>query len=221
MSDDVAPPDDAREPSLAARNALVHLLLDDLATPGRAGVVACARNLIEGAGGTQDVHVVAAARDALHAAGALPGSSATRSAVAVAVARARLAAYAGLLELAPRGDTLPVRLEPARRMFSRGLFFEVHEVLEPPWRDATGGERTILQGVIQASVGWHHARRRNDAAALRLAAAALDKLVDAPERWHGFPLEGLRKSLRAFLDDARGGGPTQASGLSWASDDAV
>jgi len=218
VSDDDGPADEAREPSLAARNALVHLLVEDLATPGRAGIVACARHLIEGADGTRDAHVVAAARDALLAARALPGSSATND--AVSAARARLAAYAELLELAPRGDSLPVRLAQARRMFARELFFEVHEVLEPPWRDATGEERTILQGVIQASIGWHHARRRNDTGARRLAAAALDKLVDAPERWHGFPVDALRTSLRAFLDDATRGGSTRPPPLAWASDDA-
>lgn len=218
MSDD-ARRDEAHEPSLAARNALVHLLLDDLATPCRAGVVACARALLGCVdAGIHDVLVVAQARAALLAAGALPRSSATEH--AIAAARARLTAYAEILALAPRGDTLPVRLEQARRMFARGLFFEVHEVLEPPWRDATGEERTILQGVIQASVGWHHARRRNDAGALRLAAAALDKIGDAPERWHGFPLAGLRTSLRAFLDAARGGGSTPPPPLAWASDGA-
>lgn len=212
-------PDEEGELSLAARDALVHLLLVDLATPGAAGVVACARALVDGGDAAAlDRRLVADATDALRAASALP-AFAGGEAGAIAAARARLAAYAELLAGATRGDTLPARLEQARRMFARGLFFEVHEVLEPPWRDAAGAERTILQGVIQAAVAWHHARRRNDGGARRLACAALEKLEAAPDRWYGFPLGELRCSLRTFVDEATAG-PALPPHLAWAADHA-
>jgi hypothetical protein len=211
-------PDDGAELSLAARDALVHLLLDDLATPGAAGVVACARALVDGEDAAAlDQRLVAAATGALRAASAL-SAAARHEPGATAAARVRLAAYAELLAVTTRGDTLPARLEQARRMFARGLFFEVHEVLEPPWRDAAGSERTILQGVIQAAVAWHHARRHNDGGARRLASAALDKLGAAPDRWLGFPVRALRSSLRAFLDGTSHGAAPPL--LAWAADDA-
>jgi hypothetical protein len=165
-----------------------------------------------------DQRLVAAATDALRAASALPAAPGAR-ADAIAASHVRLAAYAALLAGAPRGDALPARLEQARRMFARGLFFEVHEVLEPPWREAVGAERTILQGVIQAAVAWHHARRHNDRGARRLASAALDKLGAAPDRWLGFPVRELRAALHAFLAGASGGAVLPP--LAWAADDAA
>ena len=41
----------------------------------------------------------------------------------------------------------------AAALFDAGLYFEVHEVLEPHWMAADGPEREALQGLIQIAVG--------------------------------------------------------------------
>ncbi|MBI4463946.1 MAG: DUF309 domain-containing protein [Acidobacteria bacterium] len=62
------------------------------------------------------------------------------------------------------------------RLFNDEQFFECHEVLEEAWLDATGSQKTILQGLIQVAVAFYHLRRENFVGARRLLAAGLEKL---------------------------------------------
>jgi hypothetical protein len=73
------------------------------------------------------------------------------------IARARRAslAVAGAALRSPEG-TLEDALAAAALLFDAGLFFEVHEVLEPHWRRASGDTREALQGLIQIAVGYQH-----------------------------------------------------------------
>jgi uncharacterized protein len=74
------------------------------------------------------------------------------------------------------GDTLVARLDRAARLADAGLFFEVHELLEPAWLRAEGAERLGLQGLIQVAVGFHHAAHDNRAGAVSLLDEGLAKL---------------------------------------------
>jgi uncharacterized protein len=74
------------------------------------------------------------------------------------------------------GDTLVARLDRAARLADAGLFFEVHELLEPAWLRAEGDERLGLQGLIQVAVGFHHAAHGNREGALSLLGEGLAKL---------------------------------------------
>ncbi len=83
--------------------------------------------------------------------------------------------YADLLYRRARGaseaiEKLPLRTEPmpvaealedAAALFDTGLYFEVHERLEPYWLRAVGAERQALQGLIQIAVGYQHAANGN------------------------------------------------------------
>jgi len=92
-------------------------------------------------------------------------------------------------------STAPLRsradvLEAAAALFDAHLYFEVHELLEPSWRDAEGGERDALQGLIQVAVGYQHlangnlagARALLDEGGRRLVGRALDGLDLGPFR---------------------------------------
>ena len=57
----------------------------------------------------------------------------------------------------PLGSVLAV----AAALFDAGLFFEVHELLEPHWFRAQGAERERLQGLIQVAVGFQHLANGN------------------------------------------------------------
>jgi hypothetical protein len=52
-------------------------------------------------------------------------------------------------------------LADAARLFDAGLYFEVHERLEPHWVSAVGPERETLQGLIQIAVGYQHLANGN------------------------------------------------------------
>lgn len=170
------------ELTLATRNALVQLLLADLASLEGDGAV---RGLLRRPDGDD----------------AAPW-------VRTAVARERLQRYAAALDQAPRGDDLATRLAQARVLFAHALYFEVHEILEPPWRTATGERRRYLQGIIQAAVAWHHGAGARPGPALRASAAAAAKLSAAPAEWGGFPVARLCTLLAEYRGRlARGESP--------------
>ncbi len=91
-------------------------------------------------------------------------------------ARARRASEA--LAVLPVGDApdLDAALDAAARLYDAGLYFEVHEWLEPHWMVARGEDREPLQGVIQAAVGWQHLANGNIAGARSLLHEAARRL---------------------------------------------
>jgi predicted metal-dependent hydrolase len=97
--------------------------------------------------------------------------------VALVRARARRArrALRGRPPL-PAGAALADVLEAARTLFDAGLYFEVHELLEPRWSHATGAERRAWQGLIQVAVGFQHHANGNLAGARSLLAGGSARL---------------------------------------------
>jgi Domain of unknown function (DUF309) len=80
-------------------------------------------------------------------------------------------------------------LDAAAALFGAHLYFEVHELLEPHWRDARGADRETLQGLIQAAVGYQHLANGNVAGARALLEEGRTRLI-------GRGLDGL--DLDAF-----------------------
>ena len=70
-------------------------------------------------------------------------------------------------------------LDRAAALANHGLFFEVHELLEPVWFRATEPARTALQGLIQIAVGFHHLENGNREGARSLLVLGLAKTADA------------------------------------------
>jgi predicted metal-dependent hydrolase len=128
----------------------------------------------------------AAARGVLAAVAAAPetwlGADEARWAPLLA-ARARRASEALAARAPAAGHGLPEALEAAATLWQAGLYFEVHELLEPLWTAAQGVTREALQGVIQVAVGWQHLANDNVAGARSL-------LVEGAARLHGRRLGG-------------------------------
>lgn len=123
------------------------------------------------------------------------------------IARARRAARA-LRDHAPtlRGASIDQALAHAKILFDAGLHFEVHELLEPHWRDATGERREALQGLIQIAVGYQHLANGN----LRGAESLLDEGVARIRRGRlpDLDLAGFASRVAAMmplLPDVRAG----------------
>ena len=100
-------------------------------------------------------------------------------------------------------------LDRAAALANQGLFFEVHELLEPVWFRATEPVRTALQGLIQIAVGVHHLENGNRDGARSLLVLGLAKLAEAggtlpldTREW----LDELRTTLATL---ATGGTPTR------------
>ncbi len=103
---------------------------------------------------------------------------------AFAAVRERVRIYAGLIARLS-GRTTPGPRDPLRRAmteaalcFNAGLFFEAHEHLEHLWAaQPRGVTRRFLQGIIQISVGFHHAHEGNYDGAANQLAKGLEKVA--------------------------------------------
>jgi hypothetical protein len=90
----------------------------------------------------------------------------------------------------PDADAVTRALDDAAALWSEGLFFEVHEVLEAAWQPLAGMPRQALQGVIQIAVAFHHLFHGNPRGARNL-------LRDGTER-----LQGAKTALPRLDADA-------------------
>ncbi len=97
------------------------------------------------------------------------------------------------------------RLREGIALFNAGRYFEAHERFEDLWREAAGGARTYLQGLVQAAVGLHHLSAGNQRGGRRVLERGIEKL-DVPDgEPSGIDNARLVADLRSVLE---GGGVT-------------
>jgi predicted metal-dependent hydrolase len=75
---------------------------------------------------------------------------------------------------------MPYDLEPARRLFDAGAYFECHELVEAAWMSAAGAEKYFLQGVIQAAAAYHKLSQGGRPGYEYLLGRARENLAKAP-----------------------------------------
>ena len=104
--------------------------------------------------------------------------------------RDRAARFAAACAGLDRDPSASDPVERARAAWDAGLFFEVHELLEPVWlKQEEGPQRELLQGLIMAGAALHHLTLGNTAGARGL-------LGDAARHLAGATMKGL--DLAAF-----------------------
>ena len=97
-------------------------------------------------------------------------------------------------------------LARAAALANHGLFFEVHELLEPVWFRAAEPTRTALQGLIQVAVAFHHLENGNLEGARSLLILGVAKTAEAGM---ALPLD-----TRGWLGELKATLATLASGSS-------
>ena len=103
-------------------------------------------------------------------------------------------------------------LRSAGALWSEGLFFEVHEVLEAVWKTATGAERQALQGVIQIAVAFHHLAHANPRGARTLLREGRARLASVPpETLSPLDLATLHEATAAWEEGLARSAPPEAS----------
>jgi uncharacterized protein len=113
-------------------------------------------------------------------------------------------------------DAGPAPIDPAdgallaaAALWREGLYFEVHEVLEPHWARATGAAREALQGLIQVAVAFHHLTHGNPRGARKLLGDGREKLRLAGTSLPRIDASGLVAATTPWMDAllARGDPP--------------
>lgn len=116
--------------------------------------------------------------------------------------RARRASVALAGRPAAPARTLAEVLEAAAALFDAQLYFEVHELLEPWWRDAVGPTRETLQGLIQVAAGYHHVANGNLEGGRTLLDDGITRLAGG--RMEGLALEAFARAVRTTLASLAG-----------------
>lgn len=110
---------------------------------------------------------------------------------------------------------LEVTLGEAAVLFGAGLYFEVHEMLEPYWMRADGAERQALQGLIQVAVGFQHLANRNLDGARALLREGVAKL--AGQGLAGRELDDFARRVDRCRRDVVDLGAEAATGFDWST----
>jgi thiamine biosynthesis lipoprotein len=82
--------------------------------------------------------------------------------------------------------------------FNDRLFFECHDTLEDLWAGLRGDPRDLVQGLIQAAVGFHHLSNGNRPGAITLFDRAEARLARYPDGYGGIALDALREAVARF-----------------------
>ncbi len=137
--------------------------------------------------------------------------------VAMAAVCERTLIYAALVPRMGQADVDSGSTDPLRRVmaqaalcFNAGLFFEAHEHLEHHWMNQPRGPtKRFLQGIIQISVGFHHAHAGNYDGAVNQLAKGLEKTAGVTEEMLGLDCDAFLSRVAAIresiLTRGRGG----------------
>jgi hypothetical protein len=117
--------------------------------------------------------------------------------------------------LDPADAPLQTALGQAALLFDGGLYFEVHELLEPYWLHAAGRERETLQGLIQVAVGFHHLGHGNGAGARALLHDGAAKLLG--RRIERVAVDAFARAVVSTLDDVIRLGAEAPARFEWSS----
>ena len=98
----------------------------------------------------------------------------------------------------PEDPPLEVAMVAAALLFHAHLYFEVHELLEPYWLRAEGGDREGLQGLIQVAVGFQHLANGNVSGARALLHDGCARVLE--RTLQGVPLDPFGRALQRSLD---------------------
>jgi hypothetical protein len=111
------------------------------------------------------------------------------------------------------GAPLATALDAAAALFDAGLYYEVHELLEPHWMRAAGDGRETLQGLIQIAVGFQHLANGNPVGARALLRDGAART--AGRRLCGLHLDALARGAIACLERIADDRPAAARAFDW------
>jgi hypothetical protein len=121
----------------------------------------------------------------------------------------------GARPLDPADAPLASALAAAAALFDAGLYFEVHESLEPYWMRSAGDEREGLQGLIQAAVGFQHLVNENLGGARALLHDGCAKILG--RRLEGLDLDPFARAIQRCLDEVLALGSDAQARFDWSS----
>jgi hypothetical protein len=96
------------------------------------------------------------------------------------------------LDVPPTTVEAPAVVAQARDFFNEERYWEVHEILEALWKERTGSEKQLLQGLILTAAALVHRQKNEGDVARIMLSDAVDRLKDQPTQYYGWDIQAFR-----------------------------
>ena len=100
----------------------------------------------------------------------------------------------------PVKEDIEKNVKMARLLFEKGLYFEVHEILEEIWMGEFGKERDFLQALIQIGVAYYHLSNYNQRGFRLLLENALEFLNSYSGTVYTVNVDKLKEDIKKAIE---------------------
>jgi len=83
--------------------------------------------------------------------------------------------------------------------FNNERFWECHEVLEGVWKNCSGDEKILVQGLILVAAALVHYQKDEDKICLSVLGRAMDKLTNASGKYHQIDIDDIKNKVTQIL----------------------
>ncbi len=113
----------------------------------------------------------------------------------------------------PSADDLEASLAWASAFFDEGVFWEFHEILEHIWMPAREPTKTLLQGLVQIAIGFHHYTEWNQSGAVSQLRKGLEKVHQVKAAFPTLEFSPFLDRCETCLAAFEAGGPGGLGGF--------
>ena len=85
--------------------------------------------------------------------------------------------------------------------FNNERFWECHEALEGAWKQCTGDEKELIQGLILVAAALVHYQKDENAICLSVLGRALKKLHNKSGQYHQINIDTVKQKIIKMLDE--------------------
>jgi len=80
--------------------------------------------------------------------------------------------------------------------YNNERFWECHEAFEGVWKNCSGSEKELLQGIILVAVAFAHGQKNETRVGIGMLGRALEKLGDTPAMYHNIDVDRIRNKIK-------------------------
>ena len=84
--------------------------------------------------------------------------------------------------------------------FNNERFWECHEILEGVWKNCTGDEKFLVQGLILVAAGLVHYQKDEDEICISIFNRALVKLENSNGEYHSIDVDKIKKTVTEMIN---------------------
>jgi len=84
--------------------------------------------------------------------------------------------------------------------FNSERFWECHEILEGVWKNCTGNEKFLVQGLILVAAGLVHYQKDEDEICISIFNRALTKLENSSGEYHDIDIDKIKQTITEMIN---------------------